>query len=191
MSLTKEQFDKLYAGSNLAVHCDTEEKANEFLKIADEFGYKWCNGESYTDCNEWNRYDEQTCYDLESGGYADYKFFKQENYTIVAYPQHSIQFTKSDLKSGDKVVFRNNNTVYLLKEVGAFYTIIGNLHSYLIEYTNGLKDNKYSDYDIMQVYRDNILIWQRIEAPQKTPQQIEIERIEQEMREYADKQIKF
>jgi len=34
--MTKEQFDELYLGR--AVHCDTEEKAIEFLSLAHEFG---------------------------------------------------------------------------------------------------------------------------------------------------------
>ena len=39
--MTKQEFESLYL--NKAVHCDTEEKANEFLALADSFGYKWFN----------------------------------------------------------------------------------------------------------------------------------------------------
>lgn len=42
--MNREEFDKLYLGK--AVHCDTEEKANEFLALADSVEYKWIWGES-------------------------------------------------------------------------------------------------------------------------------------------------
>ena len=42
--MTREEFNKLYLGK--AVHCDTEEKADEFLALADSVGYRWFSGRS-------------------------------------------------------------------------------------------------------------------------------------------------
>lgn len=53
----------------LAIHCDTEEKANELLKAFDKLGKKWANGISYLDVNFWDKYKEKTCY-KNSGFYG-------------------------------------------------------------------------------------------------------------------------
>lgn len=46
----------------LAIHCDTEEKANELLKEFDKLGKKWQTGGDYTEFNCWETYEENTCY---------------------------------------------------------------------------------------------------------------------------------
>jgi len=51
--MTKQQFDKLYLGK--AVHCKTEELADEFLELAKQFDY-------YRDENPYNDYKENTCF---------------------------------------------------------------------------------------------------------------------------------
>lgn len=92
-------------------------------------------------------------------------------------------FTKSDLKSGDKVVYRNGEGRFVLVETGT-------LHD-----TRGEKCASYRDFEddltscakwmvIMKVYRNGVLIWQRNE---ETPEQIEIEKIEKDMRKLADR----
>ena len=40
--MTEQEFRNKYVGK--AVHCDTEEKAKELLKLAHGFGWKWNNG---------------------------------------------------------------------------------------------------------------------------------------------------
>ena len=59
--MTKLEFERLY-GNNVGVHCDSELKANEFLALADSFGYKWCSGGSLLSSNEWKYYDVNTVY---------------------------------------------------------------------------------------------------------------------------------
>ena len=59
--MTKQEFERLY-GNNVGVHCDSELKANEFLALADSFGYKWCSGGSLLSSNEWKYYDVNTVY---------------------------------------------------------------------------------------------------------------------------------
>lgn len=46
----------------LAIHCDTEEKANILLKAFDKMGKKWSNDTSYLKCNLWGVYEKETCY---------------------------------------------------------------------------------------------------------------------------------
>ena len=59
--MTKQEFESLY-GNNVGVHCDSELKANEFLTLADSFGYKWCSGGSLLSSNEWKYYGVNTVY---------------------------------------------------------------------------------------------------------------------------------
>ena len=83
--MTKEQFDSLYYGK--AVHCDTEEKANHFLALADSVGHKWFSGSSLIEENLWEYHKEKTCYEVTNSGlfYARFEFFKNDNYKFVEY----------------------------------------------------------------------------------------------------------
>lgn len=58
--MTKLQFDNLYYGK--AVHCDTEEKAKEFLALADSVGYTWFKEESATKYTKWQIFKDDTHY---------------------------------------------------------------------------------------------------------------------------------
>lgn len=63
----KEFFNSKY---DLAIHCNTEEKANALLKAFDKFGASWGNGDYYLEKNEWNRYKDKTIY-TNKGAYAN------------------------------------------------------------------------------------------------------------------------
>lgn len=71
--MTLEKFNNLYLGK--AVHCETEELANEFLELADSFGYEWKTGGNLTWCNEWKTHENNTYYRL----YPDEKFVRFGN----------------------------------------------------------------------------------------------------------------
>lgn len=60
--MTLKEFNDLYLGK--AVHCETEELANEFLELADSFGYKWSAGDKLTIRNKWKEYGKNTYYRL-------------------------------------------------------------------------------------------------------------------------------
>lgn len=65
--MTKEEFDKKYVKYDLSIHCPTKELAEEFLELADSFGYEWwCSG-SYLSDDGWDEYREDTCYDIYEG----------------------------------------------------------------------------------------------------------------------------
>ena len=59
--MTKQEFERLY-GNNVGVHCDSELKVNEFLALADRFGYKGCSGGSLLSSNDWKYYGVNTIY---------------------------------------------------------------------------------------------------------------------------------
>lgn len=83
--ITLEEFWN--SKKNLAIHCDTEEKANKLLKAFDEYGKRWCSGERYIDDNCWSEYKEKTCYDNEhdDSGYCNVNFYKENDYKIYEF----------------------------------------------------------------------------------------------------------
>ena len=64
VEMTKEEFFKKYVSGNKVVHCDTEKKAIEFMKLAHKFGFEWNGGAKLVDELSWERYREGTCYNL-------------------------------------------------------------------------------------------------------------------------------
>lgn len=91
-------------------------------------------------------------------------------------------FIKSDLQECDVVVFRNEERcVY-------FDNAFLNKHNAYkrIEYygDNLVRNDKTNKYDVMKVYRNGIIVFDRVE---KSPIQIEIESIEEEQRKLADR----
>lgn len=84
-TITKEEFDEKYVGSNLVVNCKTFELSQEFRELADKFGYKWCTGTSYIDESEWHDYKDRTCYELYKGMYASVDSYKDNGYDIVEF----------------------------------------------------------------------------------------------------------
>ena len=81
---------------HLAIHCNTEEKANQLLEAFDKLGKKWFSGYSYLVINCWESYKENTCYDnlnqicsinwYKTIGYKIYEFedvvFEEETKTL-------------------------------------------------------------------------------------------------------------
>lgn len=92
--MTKQDFDELYVGEKLVVNCRSEEEANEFLKLADSFGYKWRNEDSYLYTNNWDTYEEDTCYHIYDGTYTSLDYFTKYNYKIVEYGENKMTHLK-------------------------------------------------------------------------------------------------
>ncbi|MDY0141668.1 MAG: hypothetical protein RBR97_07235 [Bacteroidales bacterium] len=104
--MTREEFDKLYL--NKAVHCDTEEKANEFLALADSLGYKWRSGKSLIEKNEWKTHEGETCYHITEEGVL----FGQKIYDALCGYQIIKYHLQPKFKVGDKVRVIVNSTIY-------------------------------------------------------------------------------
>lgn len=94
------------------------------------------------------------------------------------------EFTKSGLKECDEVVYRtgSKNVFYQNEFRGKCNK---NIECYK---ENLLRNDHRKEFDIMQVIRNNEVIWERIE---KSPLQIELENLEQQQREIADKLAKL
>lgn len=60
----------------LAIHCDTEEKANKLLEAFDKMGKKWYDGDSYIGDTQWYNAKETTCYSNRNGYCNTYGFEK-------------------------------------------------------------------------------------------------------------------
>lgn len=104
--MTKLQFDSLYYGR--AVHCDTEEKAKEFLTLAESVGYKWFGGATTT---AWELYKQDTHYLIRYTRYEADIVFGTGDY-FLTYNFDCVEFIPQSqkLKIGDRV--RVNNTVF-------------------------------------------------------------------------------
>lgn len=47
---------------NIAIHCDTEKKANKLLKFLDKKGFKWNSGKRLNEENYWSAYQNEIYY---------------------------------------------------------------------------------------------------------------------------------
>lgn len=92
LEMTQKQFKKLYFEK--VVQCDTEEKAKEFLKLAQDVGYTWANGDDLLSDVRWSLYKDETAYFVQKNHYnqpvityADLKYFKNSNDDIIQFKQ--------------------------------------------------------------------------------------------------------
>ena len=67
------------------MHCNTEEKASDFLKFLDKNGMKWCDGDSYNAGNFWDIHRENTCYNFNEGVYVNYESCLRDNVKILEF----------------------------------------------------------------------------------------------------------
>lgn len=100
--MNKEEFLEKY--ERKAVHCDTEEKANEFLELCDKFDIKWYDEHKATEFNYWACLENKTCYDLKKGcvDIGSLNWYKSNNYEIIEF---------QSLKENQQ----NNNETNILK----------------------------------------------------------------------------
>lgn len=72
---------------NVAFHCDTKEKASEFINKAHALGYMWRYIDEDSNC--YNTYGCDTCYKLSANGkiisFSELNYFKKSNHTIIEY----------------------------------------------------------------------------------------------------------
>jgi len=121
--MTREEFDKLYLDK--AVHCDTEEKANEFLALADSVGYKWLSGGSLIEENLWEIYKEGTYYHASNNSvtFGDINYPNLNTNQIIEYR------LQPKFKVGDKVRVKdaytpiNGKVGVIIKNVNKLNTI--------------------------------------------------------------------
>lgn len=74
----------------MAIHCNTEEKANKLLKAFDKLGKKWCGGGSYISYNNYKNYKDRTCYS-NNGGYSSYEWHEKNDYIIYEFDEVDLE----------------------------------------------------------------------------------------------------
>lgn len=85
MSNIIEFKPELLEDKQLAVHCNTEEKANALLKWASSKGLTWKNGRKFTSYNNWNKYGSDTYYRVLNGTFGLTEGHKKHNHKIISY----------------------------------------------------------------------------------------------------------
>lgn len=104
------------------VHCPTQELAQKVLRIADEYGLTWSNGQAYTSYNPWGTYNSSTCYLLVRGFFLTTETYSSKGYTMLPAEEFIRLNTveqpdavkKNPFKIGDKVfvAFYGKGTVW-------------------------------------------------------------------------------
>lgn len=181
--------------NKIAVHCKTEEEAEDFCKQMHEHGMKWSGGFSYLDYTNYRIYRERTCY-IAKGEYCFKNYYEKRGYTILEWSDYmQKEFTKADLKDG-MVVEYNDNSFGKRLVVGDF--LIGeDGYADLGDYNENLK-NVVSDLEIVRVYKIKCmgkissimydvnleLIWER-----KEPKKMTVEEMRQKLEELTGEEI--
>ncbi len=73
-----KKFLERFKNEKIAVHCETKENSNAFIKWAKDNGTY-----SYMQEGDWNTYKKRTCYTI--GGYGLKQLYIDDNYTIIKY----------------------------------------------------------------------------------------------------------
>lgn len=105
--MTKEEFDELYVGENIRVHCTTKELSDEFITLANGFGYV------VGSC--WNWYGDTVCYSVKYGNSCGLRWCLDNRYDVIKFKS-----LKEDLRSllqvGRVVETRDGEMGFLLED---------------------------------------------------------------------------
>lgn len=173
------------SNGKIAVHCKTEEEAEEFIKECFKHGIKWCYSDENT--THWEEVNKRTYY-VYSGRHLYYGngVSNPNEITVVEYKEDN----KMELKEGMIVECRNGSR-YLLRKVRGNLLLSANEGWDECTYDNNFvdigEDSKEfnGDYDIMKIYESNAhvlvnlfdddfleCIWERKEPKKMTLAQI-------------------
>lgn len=169
------------SNGKIAVHCKTEEEAEEFIKECFKHGIKWCYSDENT--THWEEVNERNYY-VYSGRHLYYGngVSNPNEITVVEYKEDN----KMELKEGMIVECRNGNRYLLRKRSDEL--ICSNFDGWFTAtYDKKLNENEYcvESFDIMKIYESkaNVLtnlfddkyltcIWKRKESKKMTLAQI-------------------
>lgn len=173
------------SNGKIAVHCKTEEEAEEFIKECFKHGIKWCYSDENT--THWEEVNKRTYY-VYRGRHLYYRngVSNPNEITVVEYKEDN----KMELKEGMIVECRNGSR-YLLRKVRGNLLLSANEGWDECTYDNNFvdigEDSKElnGDYDIMKIYESNAhvlvnlfdddfleCIWERKEPKKMTLAQI-------------------
>ena len=124
-----EEFKKEF----IAINCQTEKEAREFLKYLDSKGLQWCDDSSLLEETEWEDYEEKTCYTYNDDSiiYCPADYCKMQDYTII--PYLFLEFPKEE-----QTQTKESTTKPILKSFGSV-DILG-IHCDIKLYKYGLFD---------------------------------------------------
>lgn len=143
---------KEWENKKVVMHCKTEEEAKDFCKVMHEAGKRWFSGLEYISTVRWSDYKENTCYFFNEGVFDDLSDITQE-YKILEWSDYmNNHFTKSDLKNGDVIVYRNGKVNIVCVDTGTCITPKENFN-YLEKFDDKLTHCHSESYDIIDVYR--------------------------------------
>lgn len=87
-------------GKRIAIHCDTEEKANKLLQICERSNMLWRSGSKPTERNYWQHYKEQTCYvidyNLRKIFHTSIQYRKNKSYCFFEFEEFYNDMPKND-----------------------------------------------------------------------------------------------
>lgn len=188
-------FNKWIKCNNVVVHCKTLEEATDFINVLKENNWK----DEIKDASEyskyierWNKYQEDTCYNLNNGCFADYDYYSfYEEYTILEWSDYMLPTTpKSILQEHDIVITRNHEGYMYYANQNIFvnsrgYNLVSDYDEDLIIMTLKEDEDDICEFDIMQILRpyyphefveinweDAKVIWKRPEAVEMTLEEV-------------------
>ena len=155
----KEFFERK---DNLAIHCNTKEKADKLLEAFDKAGYCWISGNKYGRYGDtfWYVCGENTCYSNRRD-YCDISYFKDHGYRILEFEKIEFEdasFTACaeevlfipDKEKGPHSLKEEKNAIEeTLKKCVEFFGITNCICTYTYEYS----DNK------ITIYTDKPGLW--------------------------------
>lgn len=96
----------------LAIHCDTEEKAKALLSAFDKMGKKWLSGDLYSTCSYWNNYNRETVY-YNNRIYGDLLFARNRNIKVYEFEDVDLAIPKEyQFTEDEKTILRNLGKKY-------------------------------------------------------------------------------
>jgi len=164
-----------FRNEKVAVNCDTEEKAKEFVKECHKRGMKWEKCTENQTMFDW--YKNDTCYNFETDENenrlmcCDKSYYERKNYKIIKWESENMKF-----KVGDKVRAIDDKYLFTNKTKGFIGKVIEVLDEYSpVEY----KDLYVQDLNSSTTYKVNSKHFELVEEPTEFTFQEVIARIKQ------------
>jgi len=146
-------------------------------------------GDYMTEGNFYEFENGQVVYDDGNSGGVLNPFQSLEDFNCRCNSQIAVvNMSKYILESEDEVIYRDGDSRIFLATTGTFHNIYGDKLNTINKYTDDLISTGLSCNDIMKIFRKGTLICQRVE---KTKTNVEIEKIETEMRTISELQTKL
>ena len=166
--------------NNVAVHCKTEEEANDFCKQMNQYGLRWSTSDSYLKYNYYKAYGPKTCYSNQ-GEFCSLDYFENNNYRIFEWSDYMNVIPRDILKPGYIVELRSGHCYIYLPYIKG-YAFVKNFYDPvdLKSYDDELNYKGNNNFDVMKIYgpanfatdilafirRGRPLLWERKEKPE-------------------------